>query len=124
MEKQNQIVIYEAKDGQTQIDVHVRDETVWLTQAQMVELFKKTKQNISLHIRNIFKEGELVESSVVKDYLTTASDGKQYKTKYYNLDVIISVGYRVKSKRGTQFRIRSEERRVGKECRSRWSPYH
>lgn len=105
MEKQNQIVIYEAKDGQTQIDVHVWDETVWLTQAQMVELFKKTKQNISLHIRNIFKEGELVESSVVKDYLTTASDGKQYKTKYYNLDVIISVGYRVKSKRGTQFRI-------------------
>ena len=71
----------------------------------MVGLFQKTKQNISLHIRNIFKEAELQEDSVVKEYLTTAADGKQYKTKYYNLDVIISVGYRVKSRRGTQFRI-------------------
>ena len=71
----------------------------------MVELFQKTKQNVSLHIRNIFREGELQEEAVVKEYLTTAADGKQYKTKYYNLDVIISVGYRVKSKRGAQFRI-------------------
>ncbi len=70
----------------------------------MVELFEKTKQNISLHIRNIFKEGELVENSVVKDSLTTASDGNQNKTRYYNLDVIISVGYRIKSLRGVQFR--------------------
>ena len=71
----------------------------------MAELFQTTKQNISLHIKNIFEEGELLENSVVKDYLTTASDGKNYNTKHYNLDVIISVGYRVKSLRGTQFRI-------------------
>lgn len=71
----------------------------------MVELFGKTKQNISLHVCNILKEGELVEEAVVKDSLTTAADGKKYKTKYYNLDVIISVGYRIKSLRGTQFRI-------------------
>jgi len=81
------------------------DETVWLTQAQMVKLFQKSKQNVSLHIRNIFAEGELDEGSVVKEYLTTAKDGKKYKTNHYNLDVIISVGYRVKSHRGTQFRI-------------------
>ncbi len=100
-----EIVLYQADDGRASIDVYLRDETVWLTQAQMVELFQKTKQNISFHIRNIFREGELREESVVKEYLTTAADGKRYKTKYYNLDVIISVGYRVKSHRGTQFRI-------------------
>lgn len=105
MENKDQIVIYKAEDGQTQIDVQLQDENVWLNQAKLVELFGKTKQNISLHISNIFKEGELEENSVVKEYLTTASDGKKYTTKFYNLDVIISVGYRVKSKRGTQFRI-------------------
>ena len=77
---------------------------MWLTQQQMTELFLTSKQNISLHVNNIFKEGELDSNSVVKESLTTASDGKKYKTKYYNLDVIISVGYRVKSLRGTQFR--------------------
>ena len=87
------------------IEVLIENETVWLTQLQMVQLFQSTKQNISLHIANIFKEGELEENSVVKEYLTTATDGKKYKTKLYNLDVIISVGYRVKSKTGTQFRI-------------------
>ncbi len=87
------------------IDVLIEDDTVWLTQLQMVQLFQSTKQNISLHIANIFKEGELEENSVVKEYLTTATDGKKYKTKFYNLDVIISVGYRVKSTTGTQFRI-------------------
>ena len=87
------------------LEVQLREETVWLTQAQMVVLFHKTKQNISLHINNIFKEGELREDSVVKEYLTTARDGKKYKTTYYNLDVIISVGYRIKSKQGTLFRI-------------------
>ena len=96
--------IYQTADGLTKIDVHLEDETVWLTQAQMVELFDTSKQNISLHINNTFKEGELDPEAVVKEYLTTASDGKSYKTKYYNLDVIISVGYRVKSQRGTQFR--------------------
>lgn len=87
------------------IEVLIENETVWLTQLQMVQLFQSTKQNISLHIANIFKEGELEENSVVKEYLTTATDGKKYKTKLYNLDVKISVGYRVKSKTGTQFRI-------------------
>ena len=102
-----EIIIYkeEASQSHFQIEVRVEDETVWLTQAQMVNLFDATKQNISLHINNIFKEGELQPDSVVKEYLTTASDGKKYKTKFYNLDVIISVGYRVKSLRGTQFRI-------------------
>ena len=101
-----EIVIYKAdQNTDFHIDVRVEDETVWLNQAQMVTLFAATKQNISLHINNIFKEEELQPNSVVKEYLTTASDGKKYKTKYYNLDVIISVGYRVKSQRGTQFRI-------------------
>ena len=104
--QQGEIVIYKATDkNDFQLEVRIDDETVWLTQAQMVELFDATKQNISLHINNIFRESELQQNSVVKEYLTTASDGKKYKTKFYNLDVIISVGYRVKSKRGTQFRI-------------------
>ena len=100
----NEIIIYQTDDGTTKIDVRMEDETVWLTQAQMSELFQTTKQNISLHIGNAFKEGEIEENSVVKEYLTTAADGKNYKTKFYNLDVVISVGYRVKSVRGTQFR--------------------
>lgn len=98
------IIIYKTKDKKTQIDVKFENETVWLTQQQMVTLFLQTKQNISLHINNCFKEKELQAISVVKESLTTASDGKRYKTKHYNLDVIISVGYRVKSLRGTQFR--------------------
>ena len=102
---ENQIIIYKTEDGVTKIDVRLENETVWLSQMQMAEIFQTTKQNISLHISNIFKEGELEENQVVKDFLTTASDGKNYHTKFYNLDVIISVGYRVKSLRGTQFRI-------------------
>ncbi len=105
MKEQTEILLYQTEDGQTKVEVRLENETVWLTQLQMVELFKTTKQNISLHIRNIFSEGELEENSVVKEYLTTAADGKKYRTRYYNLDVIISVGYRVKSHRGTQFRI-------------------
>ncbi|MCP4405226.1 MAG: virulence protein RhuM/Fic/DOC family protein [bacterium] len=104
-ENTGDIILYQAEDGTTSLEVHFKDDTVWLSQAQMMELFGKTKQSISLHIRNIFKEGELVEGSVVKDSLTTAADGKKYKVTYYNLDVIISVGYRIKSLRGTQFRI-------------------
>ena len=105
-EKSNsEILLYQTEDGQLKIQVRLEDETVWLTQAHMVELFQTTKQNISLHIKNIFDEGELDENSVVKEYLTTATDGKSYRIKHYNLDVIISVGYRVKSLRGTQFRI-------------------
>lgn len=99
------ILIYKDENNSIRTEVQLENETVWLTQAQMVDLFKNTKQNISLHINNIFKEGELDRNSVVKDSLTTAADGKSYKTKYYNLDVIISVGYRVKSKQGTQFRV-------------------
>ena len=99
------ILIYKDENNSIRTEVQLENETVWLTQAQMVDLFKNTKQNISLHVNNIFKEGELDRNSVVKDSLTTATDGKSYKTKYYNLDVIISLGYRVKSKQGTQFRV-------------------
>lgn len=104
-ENPTSMIIYQTEDGKTKIDVRLEDETVWLTQAEMSELFNTSKQNISLHVNNIFKEGELKKESVVKEYLITASDGKHYKTLFYNLDVIISVGYRVKSIRGTQFRI-------------------
>ena len=98
-------IMYTTDDGQVEIEVRLEDENVWLTQKAMAELFDTTKQNISLHINNIFEENELNSDSVVKFSLTTAQDGKNYKTKYYNLDLIISVGYRVKSVRGTQFRI-------------------
>ena len=101
----NKMIIYTSDDGQVKIEVKLDDENVWLTQNAMAELFDTTKQNVSLHIKNVFEEGELKKNSVVKESLTTASDGKNYKTKFYNLDVIISVGYRVKSIRGTQFRI-------------------
>ncbi len=103
MDTNNEIILYQP-DTSISLEVKLEDETVWLTQAQMVDLFQTSKQNISLHTNNIFKEGELDANSVVKENLTTASDGKKYRTKYYNLDVIISVGYRVKSIRGTQFR--------------------
>lgn len=109
-ENQGNIIIYQTDDGLTHIDVKFEDETVWLTQQQMAELFSTSKQNISLHINNCFKEGELEPNSVVKEYLTTASDGKNYKVKHYNLDVIISVGYRVKSLVGTHFRRWATER--------------
>lgn len=99
------ILIYQDNDNNIHTEVQLENETVWLSQGQLADLFKKTKQNISLHIRNIFNEGELDEHSVVKDSLTTAADGKEYVTKYYNLDVIISVGYRVKSTQGTRFRV-------------------
>ena len=108
--RDSEILMYQTEDGQTKIDVRMEDETVWLTQSQMAELFQTTKQNVSLHINNCFKEGELDKNSVVKEYLTTALDGKAYNTKHYNLDVIISVGYRIKSHRGTQFRIWATQR--------------
>ena len=103
MEHLNEIILYHL-DETIKIDVRVDEETVWLTQQQMAQLFETTRNNVTLHIKNIFKEGELLMDSVCKDSLLTASDGKIYKTKLYNLDVIISVGYRVKSLRGTQFR--------------------
>lgn len=100
-----QIILYQTEDKQTRLRVRLEGETVWLSQAQMAELFQTTKQNVSLHIQNIFAERELREDSVVKEFLTTAADGKNYRTNSYNLDVIISVGYRVKSHRGTQFPV-------------------
>ncbi len=99
------IIIYQSEDGLTHIDVKVENETVWLNQSQMAELFQRDKSTISRHIKNIFDEGELDRNSVVAKNATTATDGKTYDVEYYSLDVIISVGYRVKSLRGTQFRI-------------------
>ena len=103
--KQSNFLLYTSPDGEVKVDVFFQDETVWLTQQLLANLFETTKQNISLHLQNIFKDGELSENSVVKEFLTTASDGKKYKTKYYNLDAIISVGYRVNSEKATQFRV-------------------
>ena len=105
-EVNGEVVVYQP-DEVTRLQVRVEDETVWLTQSQMVELFLSSKQNISLHINNIFREGELDEMSTVKEYLTVQKEGSRFvrrKYRLYNLDVIISVGYRVKSLRGTQFR--------------------
>jgi hypothetical protein len=105
-----EILIYQSPDGNIKVDVRFDDETVWLSQSQMGQLFGKDKRTISEHISNIFKEGELNENSVVRNFRTTATDGKSYNTNYYNLDVVISVGYRVKSHQGTQFRIWATQR--------------
>ncbi|MDO8721726.1 MAG: virulence protein RhuM/Fic/DOC family protein [Syntrophales bacterium] len=104
-EPRGEIVIYRTKDGRAALEVKLQEETVWLSQAQVGQLFDKNKRTISEHISNLFKEGELIEKAVVRKIRTTAADGKSYQVEYYNLDVIISVGYRVKSQRGTQFRI-------------------
>ena len=101
---ENQIEIYKSPDNQIELQVQFDKDTAWLSQGKMANLFTQTKQNISLHINNCFKEGELLKDSVVKESLTTAADGKKYNVSYYNLDVIISVGYRLKSQRGIQFR--------------------
>ncbi len=98
------ILLYQTEDGNTKIETRLEDETVWLTQAQLSDLFQKSKATISEHIKNIFDEGELYPASVIRNFRTTAADGKTYHTNYYNLDVIISVGYRVKSHQGTKFR--------------------
>ena len=99
-----QIIIYNTDDGKTSVSLMTKDGNVWLNQNHLAELFDTSKQNISLHIINILKEGELDEKSVVKDYLTTAADGKNYNITFYSLDMILSIGFRVKSKRGIQFR--------------------
>jgi len=104
MSSTNDILLYQSPDGNTQLQVQLQNETVWLTQAQMAELFDVSRPNVTMHLRNVFKEGELEEISVGKESLLTATDGKSYRVKQYNLDVIISVGYRVKSLRGTHFR--------------------
>ncbi|MDP8052757.1 virulence RhuM family protein [Pasteurella atlantica] len=104
------LLLYQDDNGNIKLDVHLEDETVWLTQAQMSVLFDKSKSTISEHIKNIFSENELDEKSVFRNFRTTAIDGKNYDVRYYNLDVIISVGYRVRSKQGTQFRIWATQR--------------
>ena len=101
----SEIVMYQTEDGMTKIETTFDNDTVWLSIDQMAELFQRDKSTISRHIKNIFNEGELIRNSVVANFATTASDGKTYQVDYYNLDVIISVGYRVKSLRGTQFRM-------------------
>ena len=105
MQDFGEIIIYRTEDGLTKINVNMQDETVWLSLEQMAELFARDKSTVSRHIRNVFADGELVKNSVVANFATTAADGKTYRVDYYNLDVIISVGYRVKSQRGVQFRI-------------------
>ena len=105
LQKFSNFVIFKTAQGKVNIDVFFANDSLWLTQKIIAELFGTTKQNVSLHLKNIFTEGELIESSVVKEFLTTASDNKTYKTQYYSLDAIIAVGYRINSKRATQFRI-------------------
>lgn len=106
----SELLLYQTADGKTNIEVRLQNETVWLSQKQMAELFQTSVPNINMHIGNIFDEGELAADSVIKDFLTTAADGKNYQTKFYDLNVIIPVGYRVKSLRGTQFRIWATQR--------------
>ncbi len=107
---QSEVIIYQTENGDTKLDVHMEDETVWLTQAQLVELYQTTKSNVSEHIKHIFEDGELDENSVVRKFRTTAADGKTYNTKYYNLDMIISLGYRIRSITATHFRKWATER--------------
>ena len=99
-----QLILYTSEDGQAQVQLRADQNTVWLTQLEMAELFNASKQNISLHLKNLFQDAELHEEAVVKESLTTAADGKAYRTKLYNLDAILAVGYRVRSPRGVQFR--------------------
>lgn len=104
-ENKNSIIIYSTADGEMKLEVKLENETVWLSQKQMAELFDCSTDNISLHLKNVFKEAELSEKEVTEEYSVTARDGKKYIVKHYNLDAIISVGYRINSLRGTQFRI-------------------
>jgi len=104
-----EFLLYQTDDGQVKIDVRLEDETIWLTQQMMADLFQTTKQNIGQHLKNVFDEGELVQDSVVKKFFTTAADGKQYKTNFYNLDAIRSVGCRAKSLIATRRREYKEQ---------------
>src|ERR1017187_9654976 len=105
MKPKSELILYQTEDNRTRIEVRLENKTVWLSLNQSVELFQRDKSVISRHINNVFDEGELVRERVVANYATTAADGKTYQVEFFNLDVIISVGYRVKSQRGTQFRI-------------------
>jgi hypothetical protein len=100
----SELILYKSEDGQTQMQLREEEGTIWLSQAEIAELFQTTKQNVSLHAKNILEEGELRADSVVKESLTTAADGKNYRTKLHNLDLILAIGYRVRSPRGSQFR--------------------
>ena len=100
----SEVILFTSEDGQTQMHLRVEQGTVWLPQLEIADLFRTSNQNVSLHAKNILAEGELREISVVKESLTTAADGKKYATKLYNLDLILAIGYRVRSLRGTQFR--------------------
>ncbi|MCJ7617424.1 MAG: virulence RhuM family protein [Desulfobacterales bacterium] len=104
MNKEQNIIIYNTSDGKTSVSLFAKDGNIWMNQNQLAELFDTSKPNISMHISNILKEGEIDIDSVVKDYLTTASDGKKYKVTFYSLAMILAIGFRVRSKRGTQFR--------------------
>jgi len=106
----SEIVFYQTEDGRSRIEVRLEDNTVWLTQRLMAELFQTTVANVNIHLRNVFAEGEVVEGAAIKEYLITAADGKKYQTKLYSLDAILAVGYRVRSERGTQFRQWATER--------------
>ncbi|MFA6138184.1 MAG: virulence RhuM family protein [Sulfurimonas sp.] len=103
-EQETNIIIYNTADGKASVSLLAKDGTAWLSQSQLAELFATSKQNISLHIQNIFEEGEVEQNSVVKEYLTTANDGKNYSVAHYSLEMILAIGFRVRSKRGTQFR--------------------
>ena len=99
------IVIYNTSDGKASVSLYAKDGMVWMNQNQLAKLFDTSVPNISMHISNILKEKELIANSVVKDYLTTAADGKDYKVTFYSLEMVLAIGFRVRSKRGTQFRI-------------------
>jgi len=109
-EQNGEMIIYQTDEGTTKVEVRFQNDNVWLTQAQLVELYQSSKSNISEHIKHIFEEGELSEDSVVRKFRTTATDSKNYDTTHYNLDMIISLGYRIKSRIATKFRIWATER--------------
>ena len=110
MDNKGEIIIYQNKENHISLNVRLEAENVWLTQANLVNLYQSSKSNVSEHIKHIFEEGELDENSVVRNFRTTASDGKNYETVYYNLDLIISLGYHIKSRIATQFRIWATQR--------------
>ena len=110
MDSKGEIIIYQNKENKVSLNVRLEDENVWLTQANLVDLYQSSKSNVSEHIKHIFEEGELTENAVVRKFRTTASDGKNYETTFYNLDLIISLGYRIKSRIATQFGIWATQR--------------
>lgn len=110
--EESNIIIYNSIDGRASVVLYARDGSVWMNQNQLAELFDTSIPNISMHIANVLLDGELKQDSVIKNYLTTAADGKQYNVTFYSLDMILAIGFRVRSKRGTQFRIWANKERV------------